>query len=304
MKLARVLLWAVGAVMCVIGILLFTHPIDVFDHVDQLKTLSATETSASSRVVVVPHLAPSEVADQQPEVPPSPPLQGVLRRASEEIAQQQTVSPAVSPVQDATPVAPAGIAPQQQDRLNELHLDPPTQNSPHAIVPGANPAVIGTGPAAESESPATAEAIEVPSPAESPSTPKDEFVMITSAASLRDGPSASAHLIGRAYAGARARVASRDSGWAQIVDPASGNTGWVDSNVLVPSATTETAATGEAPDGALDTSLEDQRAQTSKKAHSANKSKHAANTKHRRSNYHYYGRRRFAFRFFFRGFRR
>src|SRR5262249_42908503 len=278
MKLARVLLWAVGAVMCVVGILLFTHPIYVFDHVDQLKTLSETETSASSPVLVVPHLAPAEVAAQQPEVPPSPPLQGVLRRASEEIA--QTESPAVSPVQEASPVAPAGIASQQQDRLNELHLDPPAQNSPHAIVPDATPAIVGTGLAAESQSPATAEAIEVPSPAESPSptAPKDEFVMITSAASLRDGPSASAHLIGRAYAGARARVASLDAGWARIVCPRRGHRGWVDSSVLVPPPTTETAATenpsGEVPDGALDRSLEDQSAQTSKSAHSTHKSKH------------------------------
>src|SRR5215831_11145719 len=310
MKLARVLLWAVGAVMCVVGILLFTHPIDVFDHVDQLKTLSATETSASSPVLVVPHVAPAEVAAQQPEVPPAPPLQGVLRRASEEIAQQQTESPAVSPVQEAPPVAP-GIASQQQDRLNELHLDPPAQNSPHAIVPDATPAIVGTGLATESESPATAEAIEAPSPAESPSpaAPKDEFVMITSAASLRDGPSASAHLIGRAYAGARARVASRDAGWAQIVDPASGHSGWVDSSVLVPSPTTETAATenpsGEAPDGALDRSLEDQGAQTSKSAHSTHKSKHAAKAKRHRASRGYYGRPRFAFRFFLRrSFRR
>ena len=85
---------------------------------------------------------------------------------------------------------------------------------------------------------------------------------ITSAAGVHNGPSAAADIIGRAYAGARARVASRDAGWAQIVDPASGNTGWVDSRLLVPSPTTETAATedplGEAPDGARDRSLEDQ----------------------------------------------
>src|SRR5262245_63516352 len=91
--------------------------------------------------------------------------------------------------------------------------------------------------------------------------------MITSAASLHDGPSASAHLIGRAYAGARARVASRDAGWAQIVDPASGHNGWVDARVLVPSTTTETAATetpsGEIPDGALERSLEELINQTS-----------------------------------------
>jgi hypothetical protein len=311
MKLARVLLWAVGAVMCVVCILLFTHPIDVFDHVDQLKTLSETEVSASSPAEVVTHLAPTEIASQQPEVAPSPLLQGAHRRVSAEIAQQQMDPPAISAVERTFPVASAGIAPQQQDRPNELRLDPPAQNSPHAIVPDATPAIVGTRPAAESESPASAEAIEVPSPAESlsPAGPKDEFVMITSAASLRDGPSASAHLIGRAYAGARARVASRDAGWAQIVDPASGHSGWVHSSVLVPSPTTETAATenpsGEAPDGALDRSLEDQSAQTSKSAHSTHKSKHAANAKGHRASHGYYGRPRFAFRFFLRrSFRR
>jgi hypothetical protein len=101
-----------------------------------------------------------------------------------------------------------------------------------------------------------------------------------------------------------ARVASRDSGWSQIVDPASGNTGWVESNVLVPSPTPEIVAaeesTGEAPDATLDTPLEDQSSQISRKAHSATKSRLAAKAKHHRN----YGRRRFAFRFFFRGFLR
>jgi len=311
MKLARVFLWAVGAVMCVVGILLFTHPIGDFDHVDQPKRLSETEASTSSPVQVAPNFAPAEIAAQQPEVPPSSPLQGAPRRASAEIAPQQTEGPAVSPVRGAPLVAPAGIVSEQQDRLNELHLNPPAQNSPHAILPYVKPATAGTGPAAESESPATAEATEVLSPVESPSpaAPKDEFVMITSAASLRDGPSASAHLIGRAYAGARARIASRDAGWAQIVDPASGHNGWVDSRVLVPSPTTETATTetpsGETPDGASDRSLEDPIAQTSKSAYSTRKSKHAAKAKRQRASHGYYGRPRFAFRFFLRrSFRR
>jgi hypothetical protein len=311
MKLARVLLWGVGAVMCVVGILLFTHPIGVFDHVDQPERLSETEASTSSPVQVAPHFAPAEIAAQQPEVPPSSPPQRAPGRASAEIAPQQTEGTAVSPIWEAPPVAPAGIVSEQQDRLNELHLDPPAQNSPHAIRPDAKPATAGIGPAAESESPAAAEAIEVLSPVESssPAAPKDEFVMITSAASLRDGPSAPAHLIGRAYAGARARVASRDAGWAQIVDPASGHNGWVDARVLVPSPTTETAATetqsGETPDGVLDRSLEDQITQTSKSAYSTRKSKHAAKAKRHRASHGYYGRPRFALRFFLRrSFRR
>ena len=64
----------------------------------------------------------------------------------------------------ALPLAPAGI----EDQLNELHLNPPAQNSPHAIVPDAK-ATPEIAPAAESEGSATAEAIEVPSAVEGPS---------------------------------------------------------------------------------------------------------------------------------------
>jgi Bacterial SH3 domain len=286
MKWARVLLWGIGAEMCVISILIFTRPIDVFDRVDQPKPLSETE---GTRVFSCSGSQSSRSSKNRTAAA------GATRGFS---------------CSGSPHLVPAGIEPQQQDQLDELHLDPPAQNSPHAIAPGAEPAAAETAPATQSESPATAEAIEVPSPVESPSpaAPKDEFVTITSAAGVHNGPSASADIIGRAYAGARARVASRDAGWAQIVDPASGNTGWVDSRLLVPSPTTETAATedplGEAPDGPRDRSLEDQSAQTSKSAHSAPKSKHAAKAKRHRANHHHYGRPRFAFRFFFRSFRR
>jgi hypothetical protein len=254
MKRALMSLWIVGALMCVVSILLFTRSVDVFDRDDQPK----------------------------PTTESVPPVHGAVR------------------------LAPVEIAPQQPDQTDLLNLDPPAQNSPHAIAPDAEPPAAEAAPETESKSPATAEAIEAPLPAgvQSPAAPKDEFVTITSAVSVRNRPSASADIIGRAYAGARARLASRDSGWSQIVDPASGNTGWVDSSVLVPSPTTDAAAaeesTGEAPDGALDTSLEDQ---SSRKAHSATKSKPIAKSKHHRAS-HDYGRRRFAFRFFFRGFRR
>ena len=285
MKRARILLWVIGAVMCVVSVQLFTRPIDVFDRVGQPKPLSETEAPASSPVQEAGGVAPAEITPQQPEAPAS------------------------SPVQEAGGVAPAEITPQQPDELDVLYLDPPAQNSRHAIAPEAEPPAAEASPAIKTESPAT-QALEIPSPVEVPTSaaPKDEFVTITSAASVRNGPSASADIIGRAQAGARARVASRDSGWSQIVDPASGNTGWVDSSLLAPSPSTETAATeestGEAPDGALETSLDEQSARTSKREHSRTKSKHAAKAKHHRANHHYYGRPRFAFRFFIRRFRR
>src|SRR4029079_16837269 len=65
----------------------------------------------------------------------------------------------------ALPLAPAGI----EDQLNELHLNPPAQNSPHAIVPDAKAATPEIAPAAESEGSATAEALELPSAVEGPS---------------------------------------------------------------------------------------------------------------------------------------
>jgi SH3-like domain-containing protein len=251
MKRARVLLWVIGVLMCVISILLFTSPIDVFDRDDQPKPIKLSEALQSS----------------------------------------------------PTKEAATEIAPQQPDQLDVLHLDSPAQNSPHAIAPDVEPPAAVASPATETKSSATADPIEAPSTA----APRDEFATITTTVTIRNGPSASADVIGRAHAGARARVASRDSGWSQIVDPASGNTGWVESNVLVPSSTPETVAaeesTGEAPDATLDTPLEDQSSQISKKAHSATKSRQAAKAKHHRAN-HNYGRRRFAFRFFFRGFLR
>jgi len=255
MKRARVLLWVIGVLMCVISILLFTRRIDVFDRDDQPKPTNLSEA------------------------PPSP------------------------PAKEAARLAPTEIAPQQPDQVDVLHLDSPAQNSPHAITPDTEPPAASASPATETKSPATADPTEV-SPTQAP---KDEFVTITETVTIRNGPSASAEVIGRAHAGARARVASHDSNWSQIVDPASGNAGWVNSGVLVPSPPTETVATdessGEAPDATLDMPLEDQSSQISKKTHSATKSRQAANAKHHRAN-HNYGRRRFAFRFFFRGFLR
>jgi uncharacterized protein YraI len=318
MKWARILLGAVGAVMCVASVLLFTHLIDVFDRVDEPKPTTQTLAARSPPTQEADRLAPTEIAPQQPEAAAASPTQEADHLASTQVAPQQPEASAASPIQEAdrpastqvaptpiqeaAPLALAEIAPQEPDQLDELRLDPPAQNSRHAIAPDAEPPAADASPSTKTESPATAEAVEVPSrvQAPSPAAPKNEFVTVTSTVSVRNGPSASAEIIGTAHAGARARVASRDSGWAQIVDPASGNTGWLDSGVLVPSATSETAAPEESTGEAPDTALDDQSAGTSKREHS----KHAAKAKHHRANHHYYGRPRFAFRFFFRSFRR
>src|SRR5688572_29176102 len=77
-----------------------------------------------------------------------------------------------------------------------------------------NPVAADTSQATRAEGEAAqAPASSIPNPA--------ELLQVTSAASIRNGPSASADIIGEAYAGAEVRVASRDSGWTQIVDPSS-----------------------------------------------------------------------------------
>ena len=50
---------------------------------------------------------------------------------------------------------------------------------------------------------------------------------VTAAATIRNGPSASAKKIGTATAGAELKVRAREKDWVQFVDPSSGNTGWI-----------------------------------------------------------------------------
>ena len=67
MKRARVLLWVIGVLMCVISILLFTSPIDVLDRDDQPKTTKLSEALQSSPTKAAARLAPTEIAPQQPD---------------------------------------------------------------------------------------------------------------------------------------------------------------------------------------------------------------------------------------------
>jgi uncharacterized protein YgiM (DUF1202 family) len=68
----------------------------------------------------------------------------------------------------------------------------------------------------------------------SPDLNEIELLKINSATNIRSGPSASAEIIGIAHAGAEVQVASRDSGWVQIIDPWSSRTGWIYSKFLAP----------------------------------------------------------------------
>jgi uncharacterized protein YgiM (DUF1202 family) len=177
---------------------------------------------------------------------------------------------------------PSAEVPTPQATAPTAEVPTPQAGVPSAEVPSPqNPAPTGTPSLA---SPETSQPGPQSPNDQSPTIVKDQLVTITSAAIVRGGPSSSAKIIGRAYAGAMARVAATDSGWAQVVDPASGNKGWVEYSVLAPSTTT--AATDEMP--------AENRAAASKSKHSVEAKRHRAK--------HQHGRRRFVFRFAIRGF--
>jgi SH3-like domain-containing protein len=141
----------------------------------------------------------------------------------------------------------------------------------------------------EQQPPPAVEATQAPA---SSSPNQAELLKVTSAASIHNGPSASADVIGTTYAGAQVQVAARDSGWTQIVDPSTGDRGWIDSTLLAPlTPAVDTASTEE--DSRL---ISDEEA-----AGALIDSKPTA--KAYGSNRHY-GRRRFAFRFGLMRFRR
>lgn len=179
----------------------------------------------------------------------------------------------------------------------------PTSQKPaprSTVTSGQQAAALESSTSAQlkDQDPATAEVTEAPS---HPGL-GDQLFNITSAVSIRNGPSASADIIGMANPGTVARVASRDSGWTQIVDPSSGKTGWIDSTVLSPlTRTVDTASTADSTPkqmsedehaGALNNPALDQ-----KNALPAAKAKKHGSNRH-------YGRREFPFRFVLRLFRR
>jgi len=262
MKAARVGLWAIGAAVCAVSIGFF---FDDFGRGEQPDLIVKGPSNSA------PALAASVTAAETPETDV---LDPAAQESSHAIVPDTPQVTAPSPPAEAT--APSTDLPQ---------------------LPSADPPVKEASPSITSQPSVPAH----PSAEASP-MPKEELATIASAATIRNGPSSSADIIGRAHPGAKARVAATDSGWAQIVDPASGNKGWVESRFLAPSATTETAATDELPDvAAPDTFPEDQRAAMSENRPSATRSRNSAKEGRHRTRHHH-GRHRFAFRFVILGF--
>jgi Bacterial SH3 domain len=208
--------------------------------------------------------------------------------------------PAVPRAQSVHAIDPTASA----ARSSESQLQS-QKSAPVSPVGGQQAAAVESSPSAQlkDQSSAAAEGTEAP---RDPGL-EGQLFKIISAVRIRNGPSASADIIGMAYAGTVTHVASRDSGWTQIVDPSSGKTGWIDSTVLSPLTPTVDMASAE---GSTPAPAEDQDADAVNKpsldqgvelpdenALPAAKAKKHGSKRH-------YARRGFPFRFALRFFRR
>ena len=120
-------------------------------------------------------------------------------------------------------------------------IAPQETPSPHAITPDEAPPKIAANPTVPTPQ---IEATQTPKP--QPESSQDlgrqqefgqepgEELRVASEAIIRDGPSASAEVIGYAHADAILRVKSREAGWVQFVDPAAKKTGWISMAYLRP----------------------------------------------------------------------
>jgi uncharacterized protein YraI len=133
----------------------------------------------------------------------------------------------------ASPVA-VSTSPSSQpaQQLAAEHLTPSPAGSRHAIeVEHAPlPSPSETSAAASQATPPGA------SPDASLGPDQPAFVTVTSPASIREGPSTSAAIIGVAQPGAEAQIVSRSTDWVEIIDPASRKTGWIHQSFVAPQA--------------------------------------------------------------------
>jgi hypothetical protein len=106
----------------------------------------------------------------------------------------------------------------------------------HAISPDQPPyeapELIKPLPVTEHENVATV-ATERPEEVAAPADPLGpELFQVIKAAKIRNGPSNTSKIIGTAIPGAELQVTSQQNGWIQFVDPSSGNSGWIQADLV------------------------------------------------------------------------
>jgi uncharacterized protein YraI len=209
----------------------------------------------------------------QPRPAERPPTDSSLAHSS-----QQPGPDVGSAVQTAHPQIGKTLAPGAS---SAPLAKPDSAAEPGGLVPPVvEPAQVDRAPEATAETPSLGAS--------------QERVRVTTAASIRTGPSSSSDIIGTAHPGAEAAVVSRESDWVQIVDSVAGKTGWIHSASLAPS--TEDAASTES--GAQRFEVPDEAARSA----TVVPRPRAKAKKYRRWKRHY-GRRGIRLRFVLRRFR-
>ena len=154
---------------------------------------------------------------------------GVLYAAHALFSADDVEPSAAQPAPTGTTVDQNGAQPAKIDdvkatgtaqALSAEALTPSPANSRHAIAveraPSPAPAETSAGPEATSSQGANGEAPQ-----------QAAFMRVTSPASIREGPSTSAAIVGIAQPGAEAQIVARSSDWVEIIDPGSKKTGWI-----------------------------------------------------------------------------
>jgi hypothetical protein len=113
------------------------------------------------------------------------------------------------------------------ERRHGLTPDQPTYDSPTLTAPESPTAPPAALPQEELAFDAISEPVQ-----EIVGDDSTEVFIVTAAASIRNGPSTSAKKLGTATAGAKLQVKQRENDWVHFVDPASGNTGWIQVSLL------------------------------------------------------------------------
>jgi uncharacterized protein YgiM (DUF1202 family) len=155
---------------------------------------------------------------------------------------QQLTSPAASERKKEVARLQPGLPPSN-----------PTEEARHAITPN-QPAYEAPGimlpPAPEaSQAPTSGNPL---TQASAPASSDPEVLTVVASATKRKGPSPDSRVIGTARPGAELQVKAREQGWVEFIDPESGNSGWIESYLLMaPSSTDEISGTPESSVEAL-----------------------------------------------------
>jgi SH3-like domain-containing protein len=171
---------------------------------------------------------------------------GVLYAAHALFSADDVEPSAAQPAPTGTTLDQKGALPAKIDdaaqALAAEALTPSPADSRHAIsvehAPSPAPAETSAGPEATSSPGANGEASPGPSPQQA------TFMRVMSPASIREGPSTSAAIVGIAQPGAEAQIVARSSDWVEIIDPGSKKTGWIHQSFLAP---TESASRPVSP---------------------------------------------------------